>query len=67
MKEFKKQSTLFPDAVEYFNEDTAPDWLKYGGREGSTGDMRWFWNDHVMKLSLDESVETDYSVITRIK
>lgn len=50
-----------------FEEQHAPDWLRYGGPEGSTMDNRWFWNDHVMKLEIGQSVETDFHVITRIR
>lgn len=51
---------------EEFNEETAPDWLKFGGREGSTMDNRWFWNKHVMTLEVGETVNTDFQAITRV-
>lgn len=28
-------------------------------------DNRWFWNDHVLTLSIGESVDTDFRKITR--
>jgi hypothetical protein len=51
-----------------FTEDTAPDWLT-GAKtvKGSTMDMRWFWNDHVLTLGVGESVKTDFQIITRIE
>ena len=50
-----------------FTDKTAPNWLKYGGPKGSTMDNRWFWNDHVLKLKLGESISTDFTVIKRIE
>jgi len=52
---------------EYFDEGTSPHWLKYGGREGSTMDNRWFWDNHVMTLKVGECVETAFQTITRIE
>lgn len=49
-----------------FNEDNAPDWLKFGGREGSTMDNRWFWNRHVMTLEVGGTVNTDHQTIKRV-
>jgi len=49
-----------------FDEDTAPHWLKYGGPVGSTMDNRWFWEGHVMKLEIGDSVSTDFWKITRV-
>jgi hypothetical protein len=50
-----------------FSEDDAPDWLKYGGIKGSTMDARWFWNDHVMKLEVGETIDTDFQRIERLE
>ena len=49
-----------------FSEDTAPDWLRFGGVEGSTMCNRWFWNDHIMTLKVGEEVKTDFQTIKRI-
>jgi hypothetical protein len=49
-----------------FTEKEAPEWLRFGGTEGSTMDNRWFWKGHVMTLSVGQSVETDFQKITRI-
>ena len=67
MKQFKIQSNLFTDNRPiYFSEYDAPIWLCEGGVKGSTMDNRWFWNDHVLTLDANESVDTDFSTITRI-
>lgn len=39
---------------EIFDEESAPDWLRFGGKQGSTMDNRWFWNDYVMKLKVGQ-------------
>ena len=49
-----------------FSDMTAPSYLKRGGRKGSTMDMRWFWDDHVMTLKLGDSVDTDFQTVTRV-
>lgn len=60
-------SSFFPEeAPVTFTEDAAPEWLRFGGRKGSTMDMRWFWNDHVLTLAKGQSVETDFQTITRL-
>ena len=50
-----------------FQEDTAPNWLRYGGRKGSTMDNRWFWRDHVLTLEVGDTVDTDFWTIERIE
>ena len=51
-----------------FTEDSAPDWLTSKNTvAGSTMDDRWFWNDHVLTLKVDESVDTDFQNIARIE
>lgn len=64
MKTFKITHVL--GAVSVFNEETTPNWLKYGGVKGSTLDNRWFWDKHVMMLEVGQSVSTDFSVIERL-
>lgn len=55
-----------PDEV--FSESDAPDWLtSVNTVKGSTMDNRWFWTDYVLKLSVGESVDTDFRTITRIE
>lgn len=67
MKAFEIQHLFNPQVKpDVFTEETAPKWLKEGGRAGSTMDNRWFWNGHVMKLGIGESIETDFRKITRI-
>lgn len=52
---------------EVFTEATAPKWLTSEGTiKGTTMDDRWFWNDYVLTLEVGQSVETDFSRITRI-
>jgi len=65
MKSFSMRHIIFR-SIDYFDEDNAPKWLKYGGLKGSTMDNRWFWNDHILTLSVGESKNTDFHVITRI-
>ena len=65
--EFEMTHRYGPADVEKFNVDNAPDWLKFGGVEGSTMCNRWFWNDHIMKLEIGKSIETDFRKITRVK
>ena len=67
MKEFKMSMLGWPEIYDTVTEETAPSWVRFGGRAGSTADMRWFWNDHVMLLEVGESVDTDFRKITRIK
>lgn len=51
-----------------FDENDAPSWLTGENTvRGSTMDGRWFWEQHVLKLNVGQSVETDFSVITRIE
>ena len=41
---------------EFFGEDDAPKWLCEGGLVGTTMDMRWFWNEHVLTLKVGQNV-----------
>ena len=66
MKVFKMQNSMFDGVKSEFNEDTAPKWLKYGGKSGSTMDNSWFWDGHIMTLEVGESTSTDFQTITRI-
>jgi len=46
--------------TESFTDETAPAWL--------TGMVNhWFWNAHVLKLEVGQSIDTDFQVITRIE
>jgi len=52
---------------EYFDEDTAPDWLTSTNTvKGSTMDSRWFWNEYVLTLEVGQSIETDFRTIKRL-
>ena len=52
---------------EYFDEDTAPDWLtSTDSVKGSTMDSRWFWNEHVLTLEVGQTIETDFRTIKRL-
>jgi len=64
-KLFEMKHNFFKNK-EFFTETTAPKWLKGNGSK-STTDNRWFWNDIVNNLKIDESVNTDFNTITRIK
>jgi hypothetical protein len=66
MNKFKMTNTI-TKTVREFDEETAPSYLKLGGRIGSTMDMRWFWNNHVMTLKVGETVATDFNIIERIE
>jgi hypothetical protein len=49
-----------------FSEKDAPDWLTSAHTiPGSTLDMRWFWNKHVLTLQVGGSIDTDFRTITR--
>jgi len=64
---FKMQHLHFKYSIEYFTHRNAPDWLTSKNTiKGSTMDHRFFWNDYVMKLNVNESVSTDFRRITRI-
>lgn len=66
MKTFKKVHEIF-GTEEVFTEETAPEWLTCANTiKGSTADGRWFWNEHVLTLSIGFSVYTDFHKITRI-
>lgn len=67
MKQFSMRHLFFATAPELFSEATAPDWLRYGGKEGSTMCNRWFWNNRVMNLEVGESIKTDFQEILRIE
>lgn len=67
-KEFSMRHLIFKKLLpEVFIEETAPKWLTSEDTvKGSTMDKRWFWNDHVLKLRIGESINTDFRRITRI-
>lgn len=63
-------SQLFPKSQQSieFTEENPPIWLSSENTvAGSTMDMRWFWKDHVLKLNVGESIDTDFNKITRIE
>lgn len=69
LKEFIMTPLHFKDRgdSETFTEETAPNWLRYGGIKGSTMDMRWFWDDYVITLQVGQTVDTDFQRIKRTK
>lgn len=68
-KKFEMTHRHFTErSPETFTEETAPDWLTSKNTvPGSTMDNRWFWDDHVMRLSVGGSVDTEFRIITRIE
>lgn len=53
---------------EVFTEETAPDWLtSKNTTRGATMDQRWFWEQHVLTLTVGQSIDTDFQTITRIQ
>ena len=63
---FESTSTLFNSGTKTFTEESAPSWLTSCNTvKGSTMDERWFWKGHVLTLNVGESVETDFTKITR--
>lgn len=67
MKRFEMKHKFFKN-IEWFDEETAPDWLtSKNSVKGSTMDGRWFWTDHVLTLDVGKSIDTDFRKITRIK
>ncbi len=67
MMKFLMQHQCLPGKPDIFTDTTAPDWLTSNNsiRE-STGDMRWFWERHVLTLPVGKRVQTDFRTITRI-
>lgn len=65
---FEMSMIDYPKNSTQFTPDTAPDWLTgKGAVKGSTMDMRWFWVDRVMGLSVGESVNTEFRTIKRLR
>ena len=65
---FKMTHKVFKDnQPEYFTEKDAPEWLSSVNTViGSTMDMRWWFEDVVLMLSVGDSVDTDFRVIERV-
>jgi len=68
VKTFERIPRFIPNRKPvWFDESTAPDWLtSVKTVKGSTMDGRWFWEDHVLKLEVGQSIDTDYQTITRL-
>lgn len=67
MKRFSMKHRFLSKQPEEFDESDAPDWLTSCNTiPGSTMDGRWFWNDHVLTLSVGGTIDTDFRIITRI-
>lgn len=57
---------LYAGTPKEFSETDAPDWLTSKNTvRGSTMDMRWFWEDHVLKLPVGGVVLTEFQKIQR--
>jgi hypothetical protein len=66
IKKFKMEHRIFK-SVEFFHENDAPTWLtSENSIPGSTMDERWFWENHVLKLNVGQSILTDFRKITRM-
>lgn len=64
---FTMTHNVFGNTVTFIETD-APDWLTSTNQvRGSTMDDSWFYNDHVLKLEVGQSVETDFHTITRVE
>lgn len=63
---FEMQHRFFEGDLMTFSEEDAPDWLTSKNTiKGSTMDMRWFWEKHILTLQVGKSVDTDFRTITR--
>ena len=51
---------LIFQSVKEFDEETAPSWLK-------CDENGWFWDDHIMKLQIGKSIDTDFNNIERVE
>lgn len=67
--QLKISNKMFKKAEpQIYAEGSAPAWLTgENSVPRSTMDCRWFWKEHVLPLNVGESVDTDFSTITRIK
>jgi hypothetical protein len=55
-------------APEVFTETSAPDWLTGANTyPGSTMDLRWFWERHVLTLAVGSSVDTCFRRVRRVE
>lgn len=63
-KTYRLTHSFYGGSVE-ISELAAPEWLRFGGRVGSTEDNRWFWERFVRTLKVGEFVDTDFHRITR--
>lgn len=67
MKKFEMTHKI-SRTTKWFSEEDAPDWLTSRNTvKGSTMDSRWFWEDHVLKLDVGETIETDFQRIKRVE
>ncbi len=67
MMRFSMQAIDSTGRVREFDERDAPSWLTSNNTlRGSTMDMRWFWEDHILTLKVGESKCTDFQRITRV-
>jgi hypothetical protein len=61
-----KATSVF-NQVSIFHEKNAPDWLTCKDQvPNSAMDNSWFFRDHILKLEVGQSAETDFHIIERI-
>ena len=64
---FSMTHLVFHGKPVIFTETTAPEWLSSANSvKGSTMDMRWFFDRHVLTLEVGKSIDTDFRKITRV-
>jgi hypothetical protein len=59
MKSFLKQHLFPPYTITIFDEDKPPEYFL-------SKDFKWWYDDYVLKLEVDESISTDFNRVTRI-
>lgn len=57
---FKITHHISEKSVEYFTEESPPEWLV-------SKEYKWFYDEHVMKLEINESIYTVFRNIKRIE
>lgn len=62
-----RMTAVHGHGVREFGVEDAPGWLTSKNTvPGSTMDMRWFWEKHVLTLEIGKFVDTDFHRITRV-
>jgi hypothetical protein len=60
MKKFRMTHHIFEESLEYFTEDTPPQWL-------TSREFKWFYEGYVLKLEVGKSIDTDFRKIERVR